>query len=182
MNLEEGATARDRNNQIGRAQGMRGPYDDIIDLPHHVSKRHPQMPADERAAQFSPFAALVDTADQRAVIRETARLTDRKMELSENMKEELERKLKELCARNCEGEITFFVPDGRKEGGAYVTAEGRVKKTDDAERAVCAGGWHADSGRGYRGYTEKSVNLMDLLRYIQACAGYGWRSRRLTME
>ena len=101
---------------------MRGPYDDIIDLPHHVSKRHPQMPADERAAQFSPFAALTGYG---AVIRETARLTDRKMELSENMKEELERKLKELCARNCEGEITFFV-----------TAEGRVKKTDDAERAV----------------------------------------------
>lgn len=112
---------------------MRGPYDDIIDLSHHVSKRHPQMPADERAAQFSPFAALTGYG---AVIRETARLTDRKMELSENMKEELERKLKELCARNCEGEITFFVPDGRKEGGAYVTAEGRVKKTDDAERAV----------------------------------------------
>lgn len=112
---------------------MRGPYDDIIDLPHHVSKRNPQMPADERAAQFSPFAALTGYG---AVIRETARLTDRKMELSENMKEELERKLKELCARNCEGEITFFVPDERKEGGAYVTAEGRVKKTDDAERAV----------------------------------------------
>ncbi len=112
---------------------MRGPYDDIIDLPHHVSKRHPQMPADERAAQFSPFAALTGYG---AVIRETARLTDRKMELSENMKEELERKLKELCARNCEGEIKFFVPDERKEGGAYVTAEGRVKKTDDAERAV----------------------------------------------
>lgn len=112
---------------------MRGPYDDIIDLPHHVSKRHPQMPADERAAQFSPFAALTGYG---AVIRETARLTDRKMELSENMKEELERKLTELCARNCEGEITFFVPDERKEGGAYVTAEGRVKKTDDAERAV----------------------------------------------
>ena len=112
---------------------MRGPYDDIIDLPHHVSKRHPQMPADERAAQFSPFAALTGYG---AVICETARLTDRKMELSENMKEELERKLTELCARNCEGEITFFVPDERKEGGAYVTAEGRVKKTDDAERAV----------------------------------------------
>ena len=91
------------------------------------------MPADERAAQFSPFAALTGYG---AVIRETARLTDRKMELSENMKEELERKLKELCARNCEGEITFFVPDERKEGGAYVTVEGRVKKTDDAERAV----------------------------------------------
>lgn len=112
---------------------MRGLYDDIIDFPHHVSKRHPQMPADERAAQFSPFAALTGYG---AVIRETARLTDRKMDLSESAKEELERKLQELCEQNCAGEIIFFVPDGRKEGGAYVTAEGKVKKTDETERVV----------------------------------------------
>ena len=112
---------------------MNAKYEAIIDMEHHVSSRHERMARLDRAAQFAPFAALTGYG---AVIRETARLTDRKMELSENMKEELERKLKELCARNCEGEITFFVPDGRKEGGAYVTAEGRVKKTDDAERAV----------------------------------------------
>ncbi len=112
---------------------MKGPYDDIIELPHHVSEKHPQMSMDERAAQFSPFAALTGYG---AVIHETERLTDRRMELSESVKEELERKLRELYEKNSAGVITFFRPDQKKEGGAYVSAEGKIRKIDDVERVI----------------------------------------------
>lgn len=112
---------------------MKGLYDDIIDLPHHVSEKHPQMPMDQRAAQFSPFAALTGYG---AVIRETRRLTDRRMELSESVKEELERKLRELCEKNSAGMITFFRPDKKKEGGAYISVEGIIRRIDDVEKVI----------------------------------------------
>ncbi len=66
-------------------------YDDIINLPHHVSQKHPQMSMLNRAAQFSPFAALTGYD---AAIRESARLTDRKVELGEDAKEDLSKKLR----------------------------------------------------------------------------------------
>lgn len=105
-------------------------YDDIIHLPHHVSKTHPQMSMLNRAAQFSPFAALTGYEGQ---IGEAARLTDERMELSENEKEQLDEKLRFLF--DCLDDrptvrITYFVPDRRKTGGSYITAAGIVKKID----------------------------------------------------
>ena len=105
-------------------------YDDIIDLPHHVSERHPRMPMLDRAAQFSPFAAL--TGYDAAII-ETARLTDQKRELTEEQKQVISKGLRELQERiknDPAVTVTFFQPDGRKSGGAYRTVTGEAKKVD----------------------------------------------------
>lgn len=115
---------------------MKGQYDDIINLPHHVSARHPKMPMSERAAQFSPFMALTGYED---VIRETARLTWQKPELSENVREELEGKmwiLAEHIAEHPEITVSYFLPDERKEGGSMVRETGRLKKIDETERII----------------------------------------------
>ena len=111
-------------------------YDDIIELPHHVSKEHPPMSPLNRAAQFSPFAALTGHGD---AVRETERLTDSFVELEEDQKEQLNRKLRliwEHLDQNPECEITYFRPDEKKEGGAYVTLRGRVKKIDERRRQL----------------------------------------------
>lgn len=115
---------------------MKGPYDDIIELPHHVSKKHPHMPMSDRAAMFSPFAALVGYDD---AIRETTRLTDEKIVLSDESKEELNQKLRmisEHMTDHLEVSITYFLPDAKKAGGAYVTAAGYVRKIDLLEQCV----------------------------------------------
>lgn len=109
---------------------MSGAYDDIIHLPHPTSKKHPRMSMAERAAQFSPFAALTGFG---AVIRETGRLTDQRIELGESDREELERVLHYLDAQGETHplvEVTYFQPDEKKEGGAYLTATGRWKRMD----------------------------------------------------
>ena len=116
-------------------------YDDIINLPHHVSARHPQMSLLDRAAQFSPFAALTG---HDAAIKETQRLTEEWMEPDEDRKELLDEKLqmiRESLADSTIGgkggqglpEIIFiyFQPDEKKSGGAYLTISGRVKKIDE---------------------------------------------------
>ena len=111
-------------------------YDDIINLPHHVSKRHPQMSLQNRAAQFSPFAALTG---HEAAIQETARLTDSFIELSEDRKERLDEQLQmimENLAQKPECEITYFQPDERKTGGSYTTICGRIKKIDRFEQKI----------------------------------------------
>lgn len=111
-------------------------YDDIIRLPHHVSARHPQMALADRAAQFSPFAAL--TGHEEA-IQETARLTEDFIELDEDRKEQLNEQLlllKEGQSRNPEIEVTYFRPDDRKDGGAYVTVRGRLKRIDEYGRQL----------------------------------------------
>ena len=115
---------------------MRGPYDDIIEMPHHVSATHPHMPMSDRAAQFSPFAALVGYDD---AILETTRLTDEKTVLSEESKEELNQKLRIISEHlndDPEVSITYFLPDTKKAGGAYVTATGYVNKIDPMEHCV----------------------------------------------
>ena len=115
---------------------MKNEYDDIINLPHHVSKTRPPMKAIDRAAQFSPFAALTGYD---AAIKETARLTDKKLELDESMKDALSRRLQIIAdwmKKRPEISITFFQPDMKKSGGAYVTAIGTVKKIDEYERIV----------------------------------------------
>ncbi|MCM1063961.1 MAG: YolD-like family protein [Eubacterium sp.] len=111
-------------------------YDDIIDLPHHISARHPQMPLADRAAQFSPFAALTG---HEAAIRETARLTEAFVELDEDRKRELDEQLlliREESAKEPEIEVTYFRPDLKKSGGTYVTARGRVQKIDGYSRQI----------------------------------------------
>ena len=109
---------------------MSGKYDDIINLPHPVSKRYPRMPLAERAAQFSPFAALTG---YESVISETARLTDKRLELDEN------RKLSALASslpEKPEVTITFFKKDSRKEGGKYITLTARLKKIDATAHTI----------------------------------------------
>ncbi len=117
-------------------------YDDIIDLPHHQSAVRPHMPLLDRAAQFSPFAALVGYED---AVRETARLTSEKIELGEDGAAELDARLRllgetlEKAGRYGEKpvvEITYFVPDARKDGGAYETVTAAVRRIDLTERAL----------------------------------------------
>ena len=111
-------------------------YDDIINLPHHVSKKHPQMSLHDRAAQFSPFAALTG---HKAAINETARLTDEKQILSEDVIAKLNEQLnliKENISSNPIVTITYFVPYDRKSGGAYISNTGVVKKINEYNHTV----------------------------------------------
>ena len=115
---------------------MSGKYDDIIGLPHPTSARHPRMPISDRAAIFSPFAAL---SGHSAALAETARLTDQKIELDEDTKAELDRKqavLLEHIGEQPEVTVTWFQSDERKDGGAYVTVTGRLKKIDEVGRTL----------------------------------------------
>lgn len=108
-------------------------YDDIIDLPRPKSKYEP-MPMSDRAAQFSPFAALTGYGD---AIDETARLTDRRIELSEEERAELDYRQQYLSTLDSPTvTVTYFVPDERKTGGAYVTHTGVLKRVDEDERMV----------------------------------------------
>ena len=111
-------------------------YDDIIHLPRHVSKRHPQMSLYNRAAQFAPFAALTGYG---AAIAETARQTSPKIEMMEDDRQLMDRKLS-ILSSHLEEEpnisITFFQPDGRKAGGHYLTTTGIVKSIRTNERII----------------------------------------------
>ena len=111
-----------------------GKYDDIINLPHHESTRHPKMPALDRAVQFLPFAAL---PGHDAAIRETARYTDNRAELDEIRKKELELQLLRVqLAQKPQVSITYFVPDAKKAGGAYFTITGTIQKIDENQYQV----------------------------------------------
>lgn len=111
-------------------------YDDIIHLPHHVSPKRTRMSGYDRAAQFSPFAALTGYD---GVIAETARMTDSRIELDEGGKELLNEKLLLILERiQAQPQVTLlcYRPDQRKLGGAYVTVSGRVKKIDSYTQSV----------------------------------------------
>lgn len=111
-------------------------YNDIIDLPHHVSATRPRMSMIDRAAQFSPFAALTGYD---AAIKETGRLTDARIELSEESRAILDRKQQLLLSNlsnSPEISVTYFVPDERKAGGSYATVTGKVKKVDEYLRLL----------------------------------------------
>ena len=113
-----------------------GNYDDIIDLPHHVSETHPPMSRADRAAQFSPFAALTGYD---AAVRETDRVTERRIELDEGVKAELNARLNcilEHLPEHPQVSITYFVPDKKKSGGAYRTVTGAVRKLDSFAKTL----------------------------------------------
>lgn len=115
---------------------MSTPYDDIINLPHPVSISHPRMRQLDRAAQFSPFAALTGYD---AAVAETGRLTDERLELAEEEKEVIGLRLQLLLEHldeRPEVTIIYFVPDERKTGGAYKSVTGIVKKIDEYERSI----------------------------------------------
>ena len=106
-------------------------YDDILDLPHHVSETHAPMPMHDRAAQFSPFAALTGYG---AAIEETARQTEEKRELSAEQKLLLGQRLRALLRETGESPpiaVSFFRPDERKNGGTYESMHGHIKKVDE---------------------------------------------------
>ena len=115
---------------------MNDRYDDIIHLPHHVSKTRPQMSMMDRAAQFSPFAALTGYD---AAIKETGRLTDEKIELGEETKAVLDRKqryLSDMISVQPEITVTYFLPDGRKAGGSYAVKTGALARIYGYEREL----------------------------------------------
>lgn len=107
------------------------PYEDIVNLPHPVSRRHPQMPMENRAAQFAPFAALTG---HDSAIAETARTTDSDIELSAEQLQELSRRLNYVMSLSeCPViEITYFRPDAHKAGGSYLTIRGSIRKVEVA--------------------------------------------------
>jgi len=111
-------------------------YEDIVNLPHHVSSRRAPMSMQDRAAQFSPFAALTGYEE---TIEETARLTDTFRELDSGGVGELDEKLRMLEAeQQNQPQVTvrYFNPDSRKLGGAYVTIRGRVRKIDPSSQTM----------------------------------------------
>lgn len=115
---------------------MKTPYDDIIGLPHHVSRNRPAMTMRDRAAQFAPFAALAGYGE---AVAETARQTVPKRELSDQETEELDRRLAKIVARlpeQPEIAVEYFVLDERKAGGAYVSVTGRVRHVSVPERVL----------------------------------------------
>ena len=111
-------------------------YEKIIHLPHPSSKKHPHMPVEDRAAQFAPFAALTghDTA-----IKETARLTECKLDLDEYEKNELDKRLNYIvsCGEDAPDiTITYFLHDENKTGGKYVSVIGGIKKIDSYKKQI----------------------------------------------
>ncbi len=108
-----------------------GKYDDILNLPYHVSNTRPHMSMHDRAAQFSPFAALTGYDD---TVRETARLTDEKLELTADRINDLNQKiafLKEHAEERPEITVEYFIPDEKKSGGKYVTLLGKFRRIDE---------------------------------------------------
>ncbi len=111
-------------------------FDNIINLPHHVSKVRQPMSSWSRAAQFSPFAALTGYD---AAVKETARLTTERIEFDEETKQKLDIRLnmiQSILDQQPEIEFTYFVPDERKTGGKYVTVSGQIRKIDSFQRRI----------------------------------------------
>ena len=103
-------------------------YDDIINLPHHVSDHHPHMSMSDRAAQFSPFAALTGYGD---LVNETVRYTEERPTLTESEREELDAKFQQFLLNSppdAQLSVTYFLPDEKKEGGSFQIGTGAVKK------------------------------------------------------
>lgn len=110
---------------------MSGPYDDILHLPHHRSATHPLMSNLQRAAQFAPFAALTG---HEAAVQEAARLTEQRIDLDEEQKLRLNQRLILAADSGEVWQFTWFVADPHKEGGAYITRPGRIRRLDGVNR------------------------------------------------
>lgn len=111
-------------------------YKDIINLPHHVSKKRPQMSLDARAAQFAPFAALTGYDDE---VKETARLTEERIELDEAAKNVIDNKIQKILGQLSVRPIitfTYFIQDSKKNGGRYETTSGIVKKIEEDKQVI----------------------------------------------
>ena len=115
--------------RVDNAMDAKEKYKDIINLPHHVSETRTRMSAKERAAQFLPFAALTGYDD---AVHESARQTREKIELAEDARAALDEALRRAVSEDAEADVTYFVPDGRKSGGEYVTVRSRIKRVDPA--------------------------------------------------
>ena len=113
----------------------KGKYDDIIHLPHHTSTVRPRMPMAGRAAQFSAFQALSGYGE---AVKETERLTDRKIELDEYEKARLDQTLQMVLESGIQPEvtITYFQPDERKDGGRYLSVTGAIRKIEPYDRMI----------------------------------------------
>ncbi len=129
-------------------------YEDIINMEHHVSKKHPPMKLSDRAAQFGSFAALSGHSD---AVKETARLTEIKDEQSDFIMETINTKLT-VIRDNTDNlplvTLTYFVPDETKDGGAYVTQSGQVRKIDEVN--------------GIIHFTDGAEIKIDMLRNIES--------------
>ena len=111
-------------------------YDDIIDMPHHVSNNRPRMSMSDRAAQFAPFAALTGFG---AVITEAGRQTDKRIPLGESDLEALNEKLRDVMRRAFQHPlitVTYFVPDSKKAGGTYKVHTGNVRTVSEFDRVI----------------------------------------------
>lgn len=111
-------------------------YDDIINLPHHISTKHQHMSMEMRAAQFAPFAALTGYED---AVKETGRLTSERIELDEEQKVILDEKLKiinDKINQHPRISLTYFIPDMKKEGGRYETVAKEIKKIDEFKHSI----------------------------------------------
>ena len=117
-------------------QKNNGKYDDIINLPHHISKKYPRMSLEARSAQFAPFSALTGYEE---VIRETSRVTNKRIEINEELKAVLNEKLLLIKSRISTRPIitvTYFIPDSKKNGGRYITVIGNVLKIDEYKQKI----------------------------------------------
>lgn len=112
---------------------MNNKYQDIINLPHYEPKKHPRMSIESRSAQFAPFSALTGYDD---VVKETGRLTQRKLELSEEQKINISLKLQEALDNKKEVLIKYFIKDIKKQGGKYSEKTGVIKKYDQIKQMI----------------------------------------------
>ena len=113
-----------------------GKYDDIINLPHHVSKKHPQMSLEARSAQFAPFAAVAGVEDD---IMEAERVTEERIGISEDEREILNIKLNILIENTTKNPlilITYFIPDNKKSGGRYKAIKDNIKTVDEYKKEI----------------------------------------------
>lgn len=113
-----------------------GKYNDIINMPHHVSKKHPRMSLENRSAQFAPFAALTGYEDE---VEETARLTDKRIEITDEIKTEINIKLKTIQEKiyaKPKVTVKYFIPDTKKEGGSYKTVTSNIIKIDKYKQTI----------------------------------------------
>ena len=111
-------------------------YEDIINMPHHVSTKHARLSMEQRAAQFAPFAALTGYED---AVKETGRETSFKIELDDEMKQIIDSKLQiilEKIKNKPEVTITYFIPDSKKDGGEYIAKTGLVSKIDTFNQKI----------------------------------------------